>query len=435
VAADLALAVRDAGDVGLRYVSADDPGIARERRGKGFTYTLPSHEPVTDAATLARIRALAIPPAWTAVWISAQASGHIQATGRDARGRKQYRYHIRFRDRRDADKFDRMVRFGELLPRIRRRVTRDLRARGLPRDKVLAAVVRLLELTLLRVGNDEYARLNQTFGLSTLRNRHAQIRGENVRFRFRGKGGKVHEVGVSDRRLAALVRRCQGLPGQQLFEYLDESGETRQIDSENVNEYIRRVAGDDSFSAKDVRTWSATVLAYRALQATEAPARPTEARRVVASAIQATAERLGNTPTVARESYVHPAILESYLEEGEAAGRAEKEADRAPASLSQAAPASTATAPSADAPRRRRVSPEAPPTPAEEAAVLELLRARAADARASKRETAKHIAAAVEQIGSRPAKAAAATPGSGLAEPAGPRGARDGGRGTPESGS
>jgi len=356
VAADLAPAARDATEVGLRYVSPDDPGIARRRRGKGFTYTIPSGKAVTDPATLARIRALVIPPAWTDVWICAQANGHIQATGRDARGRKQYRYHVKFRDRREADKFDRMVRFGELLPRIRRRVTRDLRARGLPRDKVVAAVVRLLELTLLRVGNDEYARLNRTFGLSTLRNRHAQIRGENVQFRFRGKSGKVQEVGVSDRRLAALVRRCQGLPGQQLFEYVDESGETRQIDSEDVNEYIRRVAGDDAFSAKDVRTWSATVLAYRALQNAEAPSKPTEARRAVAGAVQATADRLGNTPTVARQSYVHPAILESYLEEG-----------------------------AGDRPRARRVSPEAPPTPAEEAAVLELLRRRAADVRASKR--------------------------------------------------
>jgi DNA topoisomerase-1 len=384
---DVTPAARDAADAGLRYVSSDDPGISRRRRGKGFTYTLPSGDAVTDALTLARIRALAIPPAWTDVWICSLANGHLQATGRDARGRKQYRYHARFRDRRDADKFDRIVRFGERLPRIRRRVTRDLRARGLPRDKVIAAVVRLLELTLLRVGNDEYARLNRTFGLSTLRNRHAEIRGENVRFRFRGKSGKVHEVGISDRRLAALVRRCQGLPGQQLFEYLDESGETRKIDSDDVNDYIRRVAGDPAFSAKDVRTWSATVLAYRALQAVDAPARPTEARRVVATAVQALADRLGNTPTVARESYVHPAILESYLEEGAAAGRAKALEARAP-SASRAGPsrsgASRTDAHRVETPRRRRVSPAAPPRPAEEAAVLELLRSRAADARRSK---------------------------------------------------
>jgi DNA topoisomerase-1 len=365
VAADLAPAAQDAAEVGLRYVSPDDPGIARRRRGKGFTYTRTTGERVTDAATLTRIRAIVIPPAWTDVWICTRANGHVQATGRDARGRKQYRYHAKFRDRRDADKFDRMVRFGELLPRIRRRVTRDLRARGLPRDKVLAAVVRLLELTLLRVGNDEYARLNRTFGLSTLRNRHAEIRGENVRFRVRGKGGVIHEVGVTDRRLATLVRRCQGLPGQQLFQYVDPAGETREIDSEDVNEYIRRVAGDDAFSAKDVRTWSATVLAYRALQSAVASAKPAEARRAVAGAVQATADRLGNSPTVARQSYVHPAILESYLEEGEAHGNPPRGAS--------------------DPPRPRRISPEAPPTPAEEAAVLELLRARAADARASKR--------------------------------------------------
>jgi DNA topoisomerase-1 len=378
VAADLAPAAQDAAEVGLRYVSPDDPGIARRRRGKGFAYGLPSGKPVTDAATIARIRALVIPPAWTDVWICSQANGHIQATGRDARGRKQYRYHAKFRDRRDADKFDRIVRFGERLPRIRRRVTRDLRARGLPRDKVLAAVVRLLELTLLRVGNDEYARLNRTFGLSTLRNRHAEIRGETVRFRVRGKSGVVHEVGVSDRRLAALVRRCQGLPGQQLFQYVDPSGETREIDSEDVNEYIRRIAGDDNFSAKDVRTWSATVLAYRARQSADASAKPAEARRAVAGAVRATADRLGNTPTVARQSYVHPAILESYLEAGEA--QAAGEARRA-----AAAPDSKRARAASAPPRRRRVSPEAPPTPAEEAAVLELLRARAVDARASKR--------------------------------------------------
>jgi len=381
VSADRAPAARDATEVGLRYVSSDDPGIARRRLRKGVSYTLPSGEAVTDAATLARIRALAIPPAWTDVWICPLANGHLQATGRDARGRKQHRYHARFRDRRDADKFDRMVRFGERLPRIRRRVTRDLRARGLPRDKVTAAVVRLLELTLLRVGNDEYVRLNRTFGLSTLRNRHAEIRGESVRFRFRGKGGKVHEVGISDRRLAALVRRCQGLPGQQLFQYVDESGEMGQIDSDDVNDYIRRVAGDPAFSAKDVRTWSATVLAYRALQSADAPGKLSEARRDVSSAVRATAERLGNTPTVARESYIHPGILDSHLEEGEAGGRPNP--DRARSRRPQ--PGARAAVPTAEAPRRRRISPSAPPTPAEEAAVLDLLRSRAADARASKR--------------------------------------------------
>jgi DNA topoisomerase-1 len=410
VAADLAPAARDAAEVGLRYVSSDDPGFTRRRRGKGFTYTLPSGEPLTNPATLARIRALVIPPAWADVWICAQANGHIQATGRDARGRKQYRYHARFRDRRDADKFDRMVRFGELLPRIRRRVTRDLRARGLPRDKVVAAVVRLLELTLLRVGNDEYARLNRTFGLSTLRNRHAEIRGENVRFRFRGKNGKVQKVDISDRRLAALVRRCQGLPGQQLFEYVDESDETREVDSEDVNEYLRRVAGDDSLSAKDVRTWSATVLAYRALQAADVPTKPTEARRVVSKAVQATAERLGNTPTVARQSYVHPAILESYLERGEA-----READgpgkadgTGKAGKARTAGRRAAISGGSDVPRPRRISPVARPTPAEEAAVLELLRARAADARASKRSGPSQRSAAAHG-GHRVRKATART--------------------------
>jgi DNA topoisomerase I len=339
----------DATAAGLRYVSSDDPGIARHRRGAGFSYLRPSRDRVTDPATLARIRALAVPPAWTDVWICSLANGHLQATGRDARGRKQYRYHARFRDRRDADKFERTIRFGQRLPRIRRRITRDLSARGLARDKVAAAMVRLLELTLLRVGNEEYARLNRSFGLSTLRNRHARIRGETVRFRCRGKAGRVREVGVMDRRLAAVIRRCQDLPGQRLFEYVDPDGEVHEVDSEAVNEYLRRAAGDDSFSAKDFRTWAATVLAFRSLRAAERPAKPADARRDVVSAVRETAERLGNTPAVARRSYVHPAVLQAYLTVG-------------------GVPPTFATP--------RRVMPSlAPPTPAEEAALLELLKA------------------------------------------------------------
>jgi DNA topoisomerase-1 len=351
VASDGAVAAaHDAHAMGLRYVSSDAPGIARRRRGTGFTYLQASGERVTDPATLERIRALAIPPAWTDVWISPAANGHLQATGRDARGRKQYRYHAQFRSRRDSDKFDRMIRFGEKLPRIRRRVGRDLRARGLPRDKVTAAMVRLLELTLLRVGNEEYARLNQSFGLSTLQNRHARIRGQTVRFRCRGKSGVVRETGVTDPRLAAVLRRCQDLPGQQLFEYIDPYGKPHEVDSEAVNEYVRRAAGDDSFSAKDFRTWAATVLAFRALKAAERPTEAGEARRTVVSAVRATAERLGNTPAIARESYVHPAVLKAYLGAG--------------------------GVPAAFASPRRAIAPLAPPTPAEEAALLRLLRAK-----------------------------------------------------------
>lgn len=341
-------AERDAIAAGLSYVSSDAPGIARRHRGKGFSYRHPSGRPVADTATLARIRALAIPPAWTDVWISTVANGHLQATGRDARGRKQYRYHARFRARRDADKFQRMIRFGQRLPRLRRRVTRDLRARGLPRDKVTAAVVRLLELTLLRVGNEEYARLNQSFGLSTLRNRHARIQGRTVRFRCRGKGGRVREALVIDRRLAAVVRRCQDLPGQQLFEYVGPDGVTQEVNSDTVNEYLRRAAGDDSFSAKDFRTWSATVIAFRALQAADVPETPIEARRTVLTAVRETAERLGNTPAVARQSYVHPAVLEAYLD-----------GVRTPPALRASG---------------RAVPSATPSTPAEEAALLELLR-------------------------------------------------------------
>jgi DNA topoisomerase-1 len=350
---------------GLRYVSSDDPGFARRRRAGGFTYLQPSGDRVTDPLTLDRIRKLVIPPAWTDVWICPIANGHLQATGRDARGRKQYRYHTRFRIRRDADKFARIVRFGQRLPRIRRRVSRDLRARGLALEKVTAAIVRLLELTLLRVGNEEYVRLNQSFGLSTLRGRHARIRGQTVRFRCRGKAGRIREVGVTDRRLASIVRRCQDLPGQRLFEYVDLDGATHEVDSEAVNAYLRTAAGDDSFSAKDFRTWTATVLAFRALQAAERPTTAAEAQRAVVSAIRETADRLGNTPAVARQSYVHPAVLEAYLKAG----------------------SDTATFASP----RRALPSLAPPTPAEEAALLDLLaRADRGDRRRSRAMTCRH---------------------------------------------
>ncbi len=300
-------------EAGLRYATDARPGISRRRSGRGFSYRDADGATVRDRETLARIRALAIPPAWTDVWICPWPSGHIQASGRDARGRKQYRYHAEWHQHRGTDKFDRMLAFAEALPRIRRRCDADLATRGLSREKVLAAVVRLLELTLIRVGNDEYARLNRSFGLTTLRDRHASIDGAAVRFRFRGKSGLTHEVGLRDRRLAAVVRRCQELPGQDLFQFLDDDGEVRDVASDDVNAYLRDASGGD-FTAKDFRTWAGTVLAYRALRALQPGEGERGAKRNVVEAIRRTADRLGNTPAVARGSYVHPAILDAYLD-------------------------------------------------------------------------------------------------------------------------
>jgi DNA topoisomerase-1 len=305
-----ALVAREAG---LRYSSDADPGIRRRRSGRGFTYVDADGKTIRDKDVVARIRSLAIPPAWTDVWICRWPNGHIQATGRDARGRKQHRYHPRWHEARDESKFDRMVAFAGALSAIRERCDADLAKPGLPREKVLAAVVRLLELTLIRVGNDEYARLNQSFGLTTLRDRHARIEGSRVRFRFRGKGGLQHEVGLRDRRLATVIKRCQELPGQELFQYVDDDGEVRDVASDDVNDYLRDIAGSD-FSAKDFRTWAGTVLAYRALRALQPADTPTDAKRNVVAAIRETAGRLGNTPAVARKSYVHPAVLEAYLD-------------------------------------------------------------------------------------------------------------------------
>lgn len=266
-----------------------------------------------DQPTIARIRALAIPPAWTAVWISSDSVGHLQATGRDARGRKQYRYHDRWRLGRDEAKFDRILAFAMLLPRIRRRCDNDLARRSLTREKVLAGVVRLLELTLIRVGNDEYARLNRSFGLTTLKNRHVTVRGTSIRFRFRGKSGRHHEVDIRDRRLAGLVRRCQELPGQELFQYLDSEGQPQDVTSDHVNAYLQHAAGAD-VTTRDFRIWAGTVLAYRALCALEPATDPPSARRNVVEAIRISAGELGNTAAVARRSYVHPAVLEAYLD-------------------------------------------------------------------------------------------------------------------------
>jgi len=298
---------------GLRYVTDSRPGISRVRSGRGFQYRDAEGRVIREAAVKDRIRRLAIPPAWTEVWISPWENGHLQATGRDARGRKQYRYHPEWASRRGADKFERILEFAKALPRLRRQVDRDLRRQGLPREKVLAAVVRLLELTLIRVGNDEYARLNRSFGLTTLRDRHAAISGSEIRFRFRAKSGAMHESGLRDRRLARIVRQCQELPGQELFQYVDDDGNTRDVASDDVNEYIRAATGA-GFSAKDVRTWAGTVLAFRALRALDPVEQEPAARRNLVEAIRAAADALGNTPAVARGSYVHPAVPEAYLE-------------------------------------------------------------------------------------------------------------------------
>ena len=299
-------------DAGLRYVKDSQPGIHRLKRGRGFVY-VKGDRIVRDPATIARIRRLAIPPAWRDVWICASADGHIQATGRDARGRKQYRYHPDWRAARDANKYHRMIAFGRALPRIRSRVARDLRRKGVPREKVLGAVVRLLDTTYLRVGNDEYRRHNGSHGITTLQDRHARFRHGEVAFRFRGKAGKTHEVVVDDPRLARLVKRCQDLPGQELFQYLDDEGNVCDVGSADVNAYLREIAGDD-FSAKDFRTWAGTVLAAVALREVQAIEPDAGSQRHVVRAIERVAKELGNTPAVCRKCYVHPEVLEAYLD-------------------------------------------------------------------------------------------------------------------------
>jgi len=308
-----ALAADAAKDAGLRYVSDTRPGITRKAHGKNFRYLRPDGSHVTDAETLARIKRLAIPPAWTEVWICPVANGHIQATGRDARRRKQYRYHERWREARDQNKFERMMSFAEALPRIRRRVKQDLKLKGLPREKVLATVVKLLESTLIRVGNDEYARHNQSYGLTTMHDRHVKVSGPKISFRFKGKSGKHHEIALHDPHLADIVKRCQDMPGQELFAYHDESGAAVDVGSADVNAYLREVAGEE-FTAKDFRTWAGTVLAAIALREFEKTETKKEAKKNAVKAVEAVASMLGNTPSVCRKCYVHPAILDSYFE-------------------------------------------------------------------------------------------------------------------------
>ena len=298
---------------GLRYVSDATPGIRRRRSGRGFTFIDGEGGRVGDADTLRRIRALAIPPAWTEVWICPIAHGHLQATGRDARDRKQYRYHPRWRLERDRTKYARMLDFARALPAIRARVAADLARPGLPRAKVLAAVVRLLETTRIRVGNDEYARTNKSFGLTTLRARHVSISGATLCFRFVGKGARRHAVAVRDSQLARIVRHCQELPGADLFKYVDEHGAHQIVGSADVNAYLREIAGDD-VTAKDFRTWAGTVLAARALREVPAFNSERQAKRNILRAIEGVAAQLGNTSDICRKSYVHPGILDAYLD-------------------------------------------------------------------------------------------------------------------------
>jgi len=298
---------------GLHYVTDRDPGLRRLRCGRGLRYLDAAGRPVRDGSVLVRVKSLAIPPAWTEVWICPDALGHLQATGRDARGRKQHRYHPRWRAVRDDAKYGRMLAFGTALPLIRARAEEDLRRPGLSRAKVLAAVVRLLEATLIRVGNEEYARDNGSFGLTTFRDRHASVSGSTVRFRFRGKSGKVHEVGVQDRRLSRIVKKCQELPGQELFQYLDPRRRRRAVTSSDVNDYLREVTGQE-FTAKDFRTWAGTVLAAWALRETDAVRTRPPSRRHVARAVESVARRLGNTVAICRKCYVHPVVVDAYLD-------------------------------------------------------------------------------------------------------------------------
>lgn len=306
-------------EAGLQYVNDERPGYSRRAKGKNFEYLDTKGKTIRDEQRLLRIKRLAIPPAWTDVWICPSPNGHIQATGRDARGRKQYRYHERWREVRDGNKFDRLAQFAKALPNIRRRVAQDLKLPGLPQQKVLATIVRLLERTFLRIGNEEYARDNKSFGLTTLKNRHVKIKGAQMRFRFRGKSGIQQEVDIADRRVAKVIAKCQDLPGQDLFQYLDEDGEVRDVSSQDVNEYLRQIAGED-FTAKHFRTWAGTVLAAIALSKQEESQTKKQAKSNIKTAICAVAELLGNTPAICRKCYVHPVIVEAYLNRTRIAG-------------------------------------------------------------------------------------------------------------------
>jgi DNA topoisomerase-1 len=304
--------VESAKSAGLRYVSVAEPGIRRIMGPLGFRYVGPDGRAIRNAAELKRIRALAIPPAWTDVWICRDGRGHVQATGRDAKGRKQYRYHANWHACRGDTKFDRMTAFAGALPGIRRRTTADLARPGLPREKVLAAVVQLLEKSLIRVGNEEYARHNRSFGLTTLQDKHVDVRGASLRFEFRGKSGVKHRVDVNDRRLARIVKQCRDLPGQDLFQYIDDDGRRCDVTSGDVNAYLKSITGQN-FTAKDFRTWAATVLCATALDELETAESQAKARKNMLQAIEAVAGVLGNTRAVCRKSYIHPAVMDAYM--------------------------------------------------------------------------------------------------------------------------
>ena len=301
-------------EAGLRYVGDDRPGYTRKSKGDDFDWLDTEGKVIRDEQRLLRLKRLAIPPAWTDVWICPAPNGHLQATGRDARRRKQYLYHERWREVRDENKYDRIISFGKALPKIRRRVAKDLKLAGLPRNKVLATVVQLLESTFIRIGNEEYARENKSFGLTTMKDRHVEVKGAKLRFRFRGKSGREHEIDVTDRRTAKIITKLQDLPGQDLFQYVDEEDEIRDISSQDVNEYLRVITGED-FSAKDFRTWAGTMLTAIGLNAQEKFENQKQAKENIKTAISAVAKILGNTPAICRKCYVHPAVLETYLDQ------------------------------------------------------------------------------------------------------------------------
>jgi DNA topoisomerase-1 len=316
--------VAAARDAGLRYVTDDRPGITRRRAGKGFSYRDPFGDRITDRAQLERIRGIGIPPAWTSVWICPNPRGHVQATGRDARGRKQYRYHAEWRAHRDASKFDRLLAFGQALPSLRERLEADLALSGVPRERILATVIWIIDRTLMRVGNEEYARENDSYGATTLRKEHVEIAGADVMVSFRGKAGKEHRADFNDRRIAAILRRCQELPGESLFSYVDELDVVRGIDSGDVNDYLREIAGE-SFTVKDFRTWGGSVRCFRLLTDVGEPTSAGEASSMITSVIKLVASHLGNTSAVCRSSYVHPGILSAYGEGWLSAGRARRD--------------------------------------------------------------------------------------------------------------
>lgn len=303
--------VKVARSVGLRYVSDNRPGVRRDSTDDGFLYLDKAGNRIEDPDELDRFKALGIPPAWTEVWICPHANGHLQATGRDAKGRKQYRYHVEWCKVRNQSKFERMARFGASLPQIREQTDRHTKQRGLGREKVLATIVQLLEKTLIRVGNNEYAEKNDSFGLTTLRDDHLEVEGSTLRFSFRGKSGVEHEIEVGDRRLAKIVKHCQDLPGQELFQYYDENGEQQVVDSRDVNAYLQEVTGED-FTAKDFRTWFGTVYALLELQDVGPATSPTDAKKKITNAIKRAASQLGNRPATCKKYYVHPQIMEAF---------------------------------------------------------------------------------------------------------------------------